>query len=31
MSDKKTPVLVIIYLYDEKSGKLTMIVNMYYI
>jgi len=31
MSDKKTPVLVIIYLYDEKSGKLTMIVNTYYI
>lgn len=31
MSDNKTPVLVIIYLYDEKSGKLTMIVNTYYI
>ncbi len=31
MSDKKTPVLVIIYLYDKKSGKLTMIVNTYYI
>ena|GEM_PF-3649211 len=29
--DSKTPVLVIIYLYDEESGKLTMIVNMYYI
>ena len=31
MEDNKTPVLVIIYLYDEESGKLTMIVNMYYI
>jgi hypothetical protein len=29
--NEKTPVLVIIYLYDEKSGKLRMIVNMYYI
>ena len=31
MEENKTPVLVIIYLYDEESGKLTMIVNMYYI
>lgn len=29
--DNKTPVLVIIYLYDEESGKLTAIVNVYYI
>ena len=29
--NEKTPVLVIIYLYDEKSGKLTMLVNIYYI
>ncbi len=31
MENNKTPVLVIIYLYDEKSGKLTMLVNIYYI
>lgn len=29
--ENKTPVLVIIYLYDEESGKLTMLVNIYYI
>jgi len=26
-----TPVIVIIYIYDEDSGKLTAIVNVYYI
>ena len=31
MSDHKTPVLVVVYLYDEKTGKLTMIVRRYYI
>ena len=31
MNDEQTPVLIIIYLYDEESGKLTMIVNFYYI
>jgi len=31
MEENKTPVIVIIYLYDEDSGKLTMLVNVYYI
>lgn len=31
MNDEQTPVLIIIYLYDEESGKLTMVVNFYYI
>ena len=29
MEENKTPVIVIIYLYDEDSGKLTMLVNVY--
>ena len=29
--ENKTPVLFVMYLYDEESGKLTMIVNIYYI
>ena len=31
MSEDQTPVIVIIYVYDEDSGKLTMLVNVYYI
>ena len=31
MEENQTPVLVIIYIYDEESGKLTMLVNIYYI
>lgn len=31
MNEEQTPVLVIIYIYDEESGKLTMLVNIYYI
>lgn len=31
MTKKKMPVVVIIYLYDKNSGKLTMIIRKYYI
>lgn len=31
MEKDQTPIIVIIYIYDNDSGKLTAIVNVYYI
>ena len=31
MNNKKTPVIIITYIYDEKTGKLTMIVKKIYL
>ena len=30
-NDKKTPVIIITYIYDEKTGKLTVIIKKIYL